>query len=132
MDTHTRKTGGIAILLSAFMLLQSCVVYHKTPSTLEEASQARMKTKVTLTNGTEIKFKSLTKEEGQYFGTQKVSGEMQQILVRPEDVRNVQLKNKTASTFATIGAIVVPIVGFILIGNWIIDEKGLGTGLEFN
>ena len=126
-----RKQKGIAGLLTLLILLQSCVVYQKSPSSLEEASQLRTQTKVTILNGTEIKFKFLSFEDGQYYGARKTSGELQRTLVKPENVRTVQVKNKKASTLATVGAVVVPVVAFVAIGRWIFNESGFDSGLEF-
>ena len=131
MAVKKRNQKGIAGLLTLLILLQSCVVYQKTPSSLEEASQLRTQTKVTISNGTEIKFKYLTFEDGQYYGARKTSGEFQRTLVNPENVRTVQVKNKNASTLATIGAVVVPVAAFVVIGRWIFNESGFDSGLEF-
>jgi hypothetical protein len=52
--------NSIAWLLSAPLLLQSCVVYHNTSATLDRASQDQIKTKVTNTNGEISKYKYIT------------------------------------------------------------------------
>ena len=58
------------ILIMA-ILCQSCVVYHKTPVTLEQAAQENTKTKILLEDGRVEKFESITHKDQQYFGTRK-------------------------------------------------------------
>lgn len=89
------------------MLFQSCVVYHKTPTNLEQASREQTKTKITNTNGQDFKYKYVTYEEGIYYGVTKKSGELVKTPLSEQQVAKVRLQNKSASTLVTIAAIVV-------------------------
>lgn len=64
MEAIKKRLKAIAFFLTALMLLQSCVVYHKTRTTLEKASQEKVKTKVTNIDGKVTKYKFISYEDG--------------------------------------------------------------------
>ena len=68
MKAIRKRLKAITLFLTVLLLFQSCVVYHKTPTTLEKAAQEQIKTKVTNTNGDIFKYKYITLEEGQFYG----------------------------------------------------------------
>lgn len=102
----------IALFLTASLLLQSCVVYHKTPTSLEKASQERIRTKITNTNGQTAKYKYITYEEGVFYGVGLKSGSAIKIPLDQEYISNVVTKNKSASTWLTVGIIGIPVTFF--------------------
>ena len=109
----------IAIALSALMLMQSCVVYHKAPVTVDEAlsfdNKVRAKTFVDVT----YDFKNLIREEGQLYGITKRGSKTAKLLsqqivdnyfdskyvkivVLENTIKSYHLKNKNASTLANV------------------------------
>ena len=110
MEAFKTRLKTIAWFLTALMLFQSCVVYHKTPTTLEKASQEQIKTKVTNNEGETIKFKYIAYEDGAFYGVNKKSGELIKTPFDKNYVETVFIKNKSASTWVTVLVIVVPII----------------------
>ncbi len=105
------------ILFLTFLLLplHSCVVYHKTPSTLEQAAELPIRAKVTNVQGEQTKYRYIMLKDGAYYGVKKQSGEVVKIPLNAEELEKVQVKNKVASTWLTVGAIALPVaaVGFV-------------------
>ena len=112
-----------ALFLFVLLLFQSCVVYHKTPTTLEKASQERIKTKITNIEGETFKYKYVTFEEGQFYGVHEPEefGEFVKVPLESEDIINVRTKNKYASTWVTILVITVPALAIVALA--VIDSS---------
>lgn len=110
------RLKAIALLLSALLLFQSCVVYHKTPTNLFEASQEHIKTKVVTNSGLAAKYEYITYEGNQFYGMNRKSGEWLKTPLDQEDLAKVLIKDKSGSTWATIGMISIPIIALVLIG----------------
>ena len=121
MEAIKTRLKTIAWFLTALMLFQSCVVYHKTPTTLEKASREQVKTKVTKTNGDIFKYKFITYEDGVFYGVNVDPGGVQESIetartpLNEVDVDGVFLKNKSASTWVTILSIAVPVLTIAII-----------------
>ena len=96
---HLRICSCILIIA---ILCQSCVVYHKTPVTLEQAVQENTKTKILLEDGRVEKFKFVTQKDQQYFGTRMTGNGYVDIQIDENAVSKVQVKNKTASILVTV------------------------------
>ena len=96
---HLRICNCILIIA---ILCQSCVVYHKTPVTLEQAVQENTKTKILLEDGRVEKFKFVTQKDQQYFGTRMTGNGYVDIQIDENAVSKVQVKNKTASILVTV------------------------------
>ena len=127
MEAIKKRLQAIAWFLAVLMLFQSCSVYHKTPTTLDKASQEQIKTKVTNTDGDVSKYKFISYENGLYYGNvEEEWGEYQKVPLDPEDIINVRTKNKSASTLVTIVAITVPVIAFV--GFMIAESFTLGSG----
>jgi len=122
---QTKRLKTTAVFLASLILLQGCVVYHKTPSTLEQARQENIKTKIMTTDNETSKYKYITYEEGTFYGVNKKSGELVKTPLIQEEVTEVLTKNEKASTLWTVIAIGVPVV-FLAVG-FAIAESGLGT-----
>ena len=104
----------IAFLLTALMLFESCVVYHKTPINLAQASEEHIKTKVVKTNGEVVKYKYIIYEDNQFYGMNRRSGEWIKTPLNQEDLSKVQTKDNTGSTLLTI-AVLLPIGLFLFV-----------------
>ena len=127
MEAIKTRLKVIAIFLTALMLFQSCVVYHKTPTTLEKASQEQIKTKVTTTNGEVTKYKYITYEEGVYYGYVEVEyGEFTKIPLEAEEIINIRTKNKSASTRNTLVTVAVSVLAIAGIALASSSEFGVG------
>jgi len=124
-EIQTKWFRTTAVFLASLILLQGCVVYHKTPSTLEQARQENIKTKIMTTDNETSKYKYITYEEGTFYGVNKKSGELVKTPLIQEEVTEVLTKNEKASTLWTVIAIGVPVV-FLAVG-FAIAESGLGT-----
>ena len=105
----------IALLLTALMLFQSCVVYHKTPTTIQQASQEQIRTKIIKTNGEKSKYKYITYEEGQFLGVIKKSGELDKNPLSEQEITKVLIENKSASKWATVGVLAYAALGVFAI-----------------
>jgi hypothetical protein len=115
MDTHNKRLRAIALFLTILLLFQSCVVYHKTPTTLAIASRERMNTKVTRNNGEIVKYKYITYENGTYFGVSLTSGEWIKTPLDEEELAQVFTKDTSRSTWATIAFIAIPVIAAVII-----------------
>ena len=127
MEAFKTRLKTIAWFLTALMLFQSCVVYHKTPTTLEKASQEQIKTKVTNNEGETIKFKYIAYEDGVFYGVNKKSGEIIKTPLDKQYVETVLIKNKSASTWVTVLVIAVPVITIAIL----VATADYGSGLEW-
>ena len=121
MEAIKTRLKSIAWFLTALMLFQSCVVYHKTPTTLDNASRDLVRTKITNPNGESFTYKYITYEDGVYYGVNKASGKW---IKTPLDNRisNVYTKNNEASTWLTVGIIGLPTLLFIIGGILVFND----------
>lgn len=123
MRAIKKRLNTIAFFLTASLLFQSCVVYHKTPTTLAKASQERIDTKITNSKGEAFKYKYITLEDGVYYGVYRdydAPGDLVKVPLREQETEMVLMKNKSASTWATAGMIAVPVIAvlvFVAIGD---------------
>jgi len=125
------RLKATTLLLTTLILFQSCVVYHKTPTTLEKASQERIKIKITNKEGETFKYKYITFEEGQFYGVHEPEefGEFVKVPLDSEDIINVRTKNKSASTWVTILVITVPALAIVAIA--VINSSYSGGAFMF-
>ena len=125
MEAVKKRLKIIAWFLTLLILLQSCVVYHKTPTTLEIASKEQVKTKVTDRNGEISKFKYISYQEGAYYGyVEEEWGEFIKVPLNSEDIISVRTKNKSASTWVTILVIAVPVL--VIVGISAVNDMNYG------
>ena len=108
MKPKQKGSRSLASLLAALLLFQSCVVYHKNPTTLANASREALKTRITSHNGETSNYKYVSFEDSQYYGVNQKSGNIVRTPLNPENISKVAIQNKSASTWITIGAIAVP------------------------
>jgi hypothetical protein len=97
------------------ILFQGCVVYDlKNPVTLEQASQEKKKAKIkTNTNQTSI-YNYISFENGQFYGVKTKSGELARVPLNKNDITEILVQNKSASTWATIAVIAVPVIAITI------------------
>lgn len=129
METIKTRLKPIALFLTALLLLQSCVVYHKTSTNLEQASRERTHTKTISTNGEIAKFRYIDYVGDQFYGMRFNSGEWIKTPLNQQDMVQVLTKNRSASTWATVAVITVPVIVFgIAIGKSLEFYPGGGFG----
>ena len=109
----------VPVLLSCILLFQSCVVYDKTPVSLEEAALQQNKTKITTTSEDTFKYAYISLENGVYYGLKKKSGKMVKSSLRPEEISEIRVKDNTSSTWVSLAfaAGVVLLIGSIVYGG---------------
>ena len=116
MRTIRKYPRTICCLLIAMTLLQSCVVYRKTPISLEEASKQQIKTKIIKNNGEITKYKYITYEDGQFFGVREEFNDRVELIKTPlseQEIKMVLIKNNSASAWFTVGVIAYSVFGLI-------------------
>ncbi|MBT8235656.1 MAG: hypothetical protein KJO04_05655 [Bacteroidia bacterium] len=111
---HKKRFKSITILLALLVLFQGCVVYHKTPTTLEQARQEHIKTKITNTDNETMTYKYITYEEGTFYGVTTRYGKEVKKPLNDEDIVRIITKNKSASTWVTVTVIAGPIIALII------------------
>jgi hypothetical protein len=131
MKTIRRHLKMISLLLSFTILVQSCVAYHSSTASIDEAIQSNDKIKLTSEIEDNYEFQELQRENGNIYGITKrksvtadllsaqivedtIDQKNVKILLRNDQLNNIHLQNKTMSTLGTI-AIPVVIVGVIAI-----------------
>ena len=114
MEAINKRLKPIALILTALLLFQSCVVYHKTPTTIQQASQEQIRTKIIKTNGEISKYKYITSEDGTFYGVKLKSGEW---IKTPLDQKEIaQVLTKNISTSKTLTIVVLSLVGLYIVG----------------
>ena len=114
----------IAYALSALMLLQSCVVYHKAPVSANEAVVSQKKVMVKTNTDEILKFRYLIKVEDQIYGiTKKTSptakrlfakdnedkmfDNMVGIILSQENIKEIRVENIALSTIIGVGILTI-------------------------
>lgn len=139
-----------APFISLIFLLQSCSIYYKDNISLEKAIETQQKVRVTTHQDEKLIFKRLEENSGSFYGltkeNSKTSKKMQKqgIIGRAQgqlysfgletlEIKEVQAKNYTASTLATIGvslvglfAILITIAGIALSDGIFEDDSYWG------
>ena len=116
------------MVLAFLVLFQGCVVYHKTPRTLEQARQEQIKTKITTSDNEKIKYKYIISEAGNFYGITTEYGEEVKNPLNEEEIQIILTKNKKASTWATVLAIGVPVIGITIAGIVAANSISVGWG----
>ena len=124
---QTKRLKSTAVFLASLILLQGCVVYHKTPTSLEQARQENIKTKITTTDNETSKYKYITYEEGTFYGVNKKKGELVKSPLNGAEIEKILTKNKSASTWATVITIAVPVIAIIIFAATY--EVSVGSGV---
>lgn len=125
MKTLKTSLKTIAHFFLAITLLQSCVVYQNTPVGLLQAEQSKKRVKLKTSTDQTYNFKQLVLEEKQFYGLKKEKGELVKIAITDSAAIEVFLRSKSKSTLATIGLILVPVIGLIIYGKTMTFDSGL-------
>ena len=135
MKTIRKHLKMISLLLSLTILAQSCVAYHSSTASIDEAIQSNDKIKLEATEDT-YEFQELQRENGNIYGITKrksvtadlLSAQIVEdtkdqknvkILLRNDQLNNIHLQNKTMSTLATVGIplVVVGVIAIIAVNS---------------
>ena len=123
MSTIRTYIEHLVLIFITLILLQSCVVYEKSSVSLEWAAQQERKAKVKTINNQTYKFKLIRFENDQFYGLQKVNGEIIQTPLEADKLNKIQLQNKSTSTTATFTTVLGSLIGVILVW-YLIDTEG--------
>lgn len=131
MKSIKRNIKWAAYILSFMILIQSCTVYHKYNSSVDEAIATENKVKLDVENNNPYKFQRLVRIDGEIFGLARHESNTFEFLssrktapseyqkssfvqVYDNEINDIHLKNKTASTVISV-AIPAVVLGVILI-----------------
>lgn len=106
MKTDYLKIKVVCLLLSFLILLQSCVVYKDTVSTLDEAVASKCKALVIKTDGKEFKFIKVEKIGNVYYGILKTRIGTERVLLIEKEIDKIRILDKKTSTWGNVGIIV--------------------------
>lgn len=126
----------ISILFSIILLSHSCTVYKSANVSLNDASNAMLKTKVTKNNGKKnIYDRILLGEDGKYYGKKYIINKKLKTksfdlhLIDKSSVKKVQLKDIKTSKILT-ASIPIVLLGVFLYA--IINEGGSSSNVKIN
>ena len=71
MKTTCKYLYDLSLIMTLLMLCQSCVAYHRTPVSLEQAVQAKTGSKVFTADGSFAKYRYITEIDGKFYGVKK-------------------------------------------------------------
>lgn len=118
------KSKLVCVFLIFVLLFQSCVAYHKTPVSIEDAVTSNNKVLVITNNDTKLKFKKIQQIDGKYYGISE--DEDRKIIKTPlneSNIKTIRVLDKSASTWGTIGIVagsllvIVGIIGYSAMEN---------------
>jgi hypothetical protein len=118
MKNYCFKGKFTCLFLSFLIVLQSCVAYKDTSSTLDEAVATNCKVLVVKTDGTEFKLIKVEQIDGIYYGSMKTRNGIEKVRLNESDLKRISVLDKTASTWGTIGIVIgsLGIIGLIILG----------------
>jgi hypothetical protein len=91
----------IGFLLFLIILFPSCVAYHTTPVSLEDAVQEHTKTIIVLKDKSIEKFKYITKDNHGYYGARHTVNGFVNVPINVNEISEVRVKNIIATTIKT-------------------------------
>ena len=135
MKSVKRNLKWAAKILSFLMLLQSCTVYHKTTGSVDEAIASDNKVRLDIEMDDPYRFKKIKFFENEYYGLAKVNSDtykrltnrkkmdsekekFKYVQVYEQELGNIHLKNKGASTALNVGIPVIVAGALIAWGVW--------------
>ena len=135
MKTIKRNLEWAAKILSLLILLQSCTVYHTATASVDEAIQSNNKVKVDIEMDDPYRFKEIKVFENEYYGLVKVNSDtykrltnrkkmdsdsekFKYVQVYEQELGDIHLKNKGASTALNVGIPVLVGGALIAWGVW--------------
>ncbi|MBT8308703.1 MAG: hypothetical protein KJN85_17330 [Maribacter sp.] len=115
MKTLKTSLKTIPIFFIAITLLQSCVAYQKNPVSLLQAEQSKKRVKLKTSSNQTYKLKQIVLEEEQFYGLNKVKGEIVRIALHNNNANTIYLHSKSRSTWTTIAVIAVPVITLVIL-----------------
>jgi hypothetical protein len=117
----------ISFLLTISILFQGCQIYYKQTATPEQAFESSKKVKIVYTGDRKEYFNKIVIEDGILYGIKKFKGKSYKISLHKNEIKEIHLKNKTASVLVTVLVFTVVPFGSILLigiisfsqGNWL-------------
>ena len=111
---------SVSILLLTIILLQSCVIYQKTPVSISESTN-KGKVKIVRTNGKRVALKGMEYDflNGVYWGLRKGYSKDHRYKIDPTQVSEVYIIDKHTSKTTSI-VVAVGVILAITIALWII------------
>ena len=140
MTTIKRNLKWAAKILTFLILLQSCTVYHKTTSSVDEAVASNNKVKLEVSDEEfPYKFKSIKVFDNEYYGLVKIKSDTYKRLrdrktldsdnakftyvqLNDNELSDIHLKNKGVSTALSVGIPVLVGGALIAWGVWAAGE----------
>lgn len=102
------------MLISCALLLQSCVVYQKTPVSLVEAAKQGNKTKITTRNQETFKYAYILRKDGVFYGVKMKGGKAIKTPLPEDEILEIRIRDQDASNWANIS---VATLGALLVGG---------------
>ena len=125
------KNKAICFLLAFTLVMQSCSVYKKTSVNLEEAYNSDTKVLIVKIDNTKLKFNRIKQNEGNYYGTLKTKGHMENVPLIASDLKTIRVLDKTTTTIGNV-AIIIGSVGIVFLviaaielSNWNYDSGSI-------
>ena len=142
MKTIKRNLKWAAKILSFIILFQSCTVYHSTTASVDEAIQSSNKVKVVVPGEDPYKFLNLVRIDNEIYGVAKkksntsnllqaqitdtsYQGKYNLIELNDQNLQDIRLMNKGASTALSIVIPVVLVSGVVVISTAAALNDGL-------
>lgn len=134
MKSYREKLKIVAKLLSLLILVQSCTIYRSSSASLDEAIDSSNDVKLYTEHDEPFKFEKLERINGEVYGLVRIKSSTYKWLKSRDSIQNeyksttyvklydnelndIYLKNKTASTLVSILIPVVVVFGIVLIVN---------------
>jgi hypothetical protein len=103
------------VLFIIAIILQSCSIYKKSPTSLDEAARANARTVVVNTDNSKLEFIRITQVDNEYYGEVKTISGTKKVPLSETDIKSIRVLDKTATTFTNLGIIVVPVAAALVI-----------------
>jgi hypothetical protein len=142
MKSIKQNLKWAAKILSFLILLQSCTVYHKYTSSVDEAIATNDRVRIDIQNDDSYRFKNIKFFEDEYYGLAKTNSDtykrltdrkkldfeedkFKYVQLYDEELGEIHLKNKGASTALSIAIPVVLVCGVVVISTAAVLNDGL-------
>lgn len=129
MKTLKTSLKSMALFFMALTLLQSCVVYERTPVSLQQAEESKQRVKLKTSSNQTYNFQQIVREEEAFYGLKKEKGGMARIAINDQVDHQVFVQSNRKSTWATVGVIGVPVIALVIIGR---SALSYNSGLTFD
>jgi hypothetical protein len=121
------KHKMFSVLFIIAIILQSCSIYKKSPTSLDEAARANARTVVVNTDNSKLEFIRITQVDNEYYGEVKTISGTKKVPLSETDIKSIRVLDKTATTFTNLGIIVVPVAAALVIISLRSRDLDLGS-----